>query len=331
MRTHLVLPVWTSNMETFHVTLELLSEKNDSNKQNNINTMRVDLGIMGVAVLGIHPFEELDWTICDSNPTHFNSKRFSFIRQYYEIFAAYVADDWLYRRLRQMDYRRTEEMAKDAVHRINNPLGRLKHLVRNLFNELDEKNQRNVDHIYEKILIDLRSMGYYTNILTEMISDKKKTKENIIRLTQNVVNKFNENHEIEVLFDSSTHEIPFRYIYKNALNSILHELIYNSFKIIQNQKGGWIRVSLSDKIGKEIINNVQCSESKCTLITVEDNGGGIDPDFQQYIFDRGFTKSGSGGTGYGLFRVKQLVENELDGEIVQCGEWGKGAKFVILF
>jgi len=333
MRTHLVLPVWTSNMETFHVTLELPSDKNESNKQDNINTKRVDLGIMGVAVLGIHPLEELDWTICDSNPTHFNSKRFAFIRQYYEIFAAYVADDWLYRRLRKRDNLRTEEMAKDMAHRLGNPLGRLGNYIWDLYEYLIDNNMNNddTDDMYENIKLEHDSIEYYREILCDMVPDEEKSKVNIIELIMDMVSSFNDVHEVEVSFEHQANETPCYYIYKNALKSILHELIYNAYKFTRDRDDGWIHVCLSITDVSETIEIGNNFRKQLVKITIEDNGPGIHSKIRKDIYNRGKRgeENSTGSTGFGLYRVKELVEEVLNGKIDECGKYGKGAKFEI--
>jgi signal transduction histidine kinase len=64
------------------------------------------------------------------------------------------------------------------------------------------------------------------------------------------------------------------------------------------------------------------------IISVEDNAGGIDETLINQIFNLYFTTKGGEGTGIGLYLVKKVVEETLNGSIsVQNSD--KGAKFII--
>ena len=73
------------------------------------------------------------------------------------------------------------------------------------------------------------------------------------------------------------------------------------------------------------------------VITIHDNGGGIEEDDIEYVFDSYFTtKDESVGTGIGLYICKDIIENNIKGEISVENErlefQGKsylGAKFTI--
>ena len=63
------------------------------------------------------------------------------------------------------------------------------------------------------------------------------------------------------------------------------------------------------------------------LITVKDSGSGIPKEFQEHIFDCGFSTKGT-GRGIGLYHTKQLVES-LGGSISFETEDGKGTCFMV--
>lgn len=70
-------------------------------------------------------------------------------------------------------------------------------------------------------------------------------------------------------------------------------------------------------------------EEDVQIITVEDNGPGIEPENQKKIFEPFFTTK-SRGTGLGLAIVKQIVENHC-GTLVLWSEPNVGTKFTITF
>lgn len=62
-------------------------------------------------------------------------------------------------------------------------------------------------------------------------------------------------------------------------------------------------------------------------LSVEDNGSGIEPEFQDKVFDMFYRASNMmGGSGLGLFTVKESVD-KLAGEIVLDSTFGKGSVF----
>jgi signal transduction histidine kinase len=66
-------------------------------------------------------------------------------------------------------------------------------------------------------------------------------------------------------------------------------------------------------------------------LEVEDNGQGIDPQYQDRIFDMYFRGSErSKGNGLGLYIVKKAVE-KLNGQITFTSVYGKGSAFLISF
>jgi signal transduction histidine kinase len=72
------------------------------------------------------------------------------------------------------------------------------------------------------------------------------------------------------------------------------------------------------------------SDAAKAVITFEDNGVGIDPDLQKYIFDMFYrANEKSDGSGIGLYIVKQAVE-KLNGSINVKSKKGDGTKFQVI-
>ena len=73
-------------------------------------------------------------------------------------------------------------------------------------------------------------------------------------------------------------------------------------------------------------------EGKEVLLTVQDFGKGIAPEYIEKIFEPFFTTKGvEKGTGIGLSTTKHLVEQELSGSITVASQLGKGTVFTIHF
>ena len=68
------------------------------------------------------------------------------------------------------------------------------------------------------------------------------------------------------------------------------------------------------------------------VMTIQDDGKGIQKDKVDKVFEKYFsTKMGEGGSGLGLFIVKNLVQEQLHGTIDCESEVGKGTAFIIKF
>ena len=63
---------------------------------------------------------------------------------------------------------------------------------------------------------------------------------------------------------------------------------------------------------------------------VEDNGSGIEEAILPKLYEKGFTANKSGGTGYGLYLVKQITEKGGGAIEVSTGQ-DEGASFTITF
>ena len=71
-------------------------------------------------------------------------------------------------------------------------------------------------------------------------------------------------------------------------------------------------------------------EAPNVRIEVEDEGGGMAPEVQSRIFERGFsTRLSEGGTGLGLFYSEQVVRRH-GGSISVSSRQGKGSCFSVV-
>lgn len=66
--------------------------------------------------------------------------------------------------------------------------------------------------------------------------------------------------------------------------------------------------------------------NETVTVTIEDDGDGVPPDERDQIFERGYSTGESGGSGLGMYIVKQLVEN-YNGEVSLTESDLGGAQF----
>lgn len=126
-----------------------------------------------------------------------------------------------------------------------------------------------------------------------------------------------------VLGKSVDPDIPIMRSDWEALRKIVMNLVSNALKF--TERGGSVAVSA------RLANTDEGGGGEaCVLIEVADTGCGIDPDDRARIFSRftqvSATASGRGGSGLGLFLVKNLVER-LGGSIEMESVPGEGSVF----
>ena len=101
---------------------------------------------------------------------------------------------------------------------------------------------------------------------------------------------------------------------KNRLNQVISNLISNSIKFTQGERG---TISITTK---------REEDSKAIIISVRDTGKGIDPEIIPRLFTKFATKSDI-GTGLGLFISKSIVEAHGGRIWAENNKDGKGATF----
>ncbi|WP_078381467.1 ATP-binding protein [Sutcliffiella halmapala] len=105
-----------------------------------------------------------------------------------------------------------------------------------------------------------------------------------------------------------------------------HDFVLLLGNLIENAFGS---LEISDSADKRIVVSIEQTLDTCSVL-VEDNGYGIHEEHLPKLFEKGFTSGKDGGTGYGLYLVKQIVEKGR-GEIQVQSQLGEGAAFIITF
>ncbi|MEM7551301.1 MAG: ATP-binding protein [Bacteroidota bacterium] len=126
------------------------------------------------------------------------------------------------------------------------------------------------------------------------------------------------NREVELLNEIGTELIIDQD--RKRFSIILKNLISNSIRF-SNQKNPTMRVKVNAK-----------STNDSFLISVEDNGIGIAPEYIEKIFDMFFTATDKvkTGSGLGLYIVKEITE-KIGAKIDVHSILGKGTKFDVIF
>ncbi|MEA3289679.1 MAG: hybrid sensor histidine kinase/response regulator [Campylobacterota bacterium] len=199
------------------------------------------------------------------------------------------------------------EIFENVIQQWNQPISLISMTISNIrikksFNNLDED-------LLEKLLCDVetstdqlsRNIREFNSFLI-VDSNKKffRTKD----LFQKVFELYDSNIQqylINIQTDIEDIELN---TYKSELQHVLINIIGNSIDalVFKNNKSNHIIITA--KVEKEKY-----------VITICDNGGGIETNNKEHIFDKYFTTKGKKGTGLGLYMSKNIVCGKLKGTI----------------
>jgi signal transduction histidine kinase/DNA-binding cell septation regulator SpoVG len=204
------------------------------------------------------------------------------------------------------------------------------------------------------ILAELLNQGikdneqnHQLNIITRNANKLKKLSDNIIDITKiesNTLSLKKEQFSLDELilniikdFDNYLYhkQIKLDYINlvnnctlfadKNRISQVLSNLVGNSVKFINGE--GKISVTVERKAGyKSDHSNIKNKNSEIILVTVKDNGKGIDKEIMSKLFTKFVAKSFE-GIGLGLYISKKIIEAHGGSLTAENNPDGKGATF----
>jgi len=208
------------------------------------------------------------------------------------------------------------EMAKQVAHEIKNPLTPMRLTVQSFQRKFDpndpELKQKLND--YSKTLIQqIDTMSAVASAFSNFASMPAQQNEtlNVVEVVEFSLDIFNEDF---IRFESSSEEI-ITVMDRTQLIRIITNLVKNAIQAIpEEQEEKHLLVSVN-----EAADNV--------IISVQDNGIGIDAENTEHIFEPKFTTKTS-GMGLGLGIIKNIIEN-YKGTITFESELGKGSTFIV--
>ncbi|TDE31986.1 MULTISPECIES: sensor histidine kinase [Flavobacterium] len=208
------------------------------------------------------------------------------------------------------------EMAKQVAHEIKNPLTPMRLTVQSFqrkFDPTDPNVKQKMNDYSETLIQQIDTMSAVASAFSNFASMPAQQNEtlNVVGVVELAMDIFNEEY---IEFHSDSPEIISK-IDRTQLIRIITNLAKNAIQSIpEQQENKSIIVSV-----KKELNNV--------LITVADNGIGIQPKDISRIFEPKFTTKSS-GMGLGLGIIKNIIEN-YKGTITFETEFGKGTTFIV--
>lgn len=208
-------------------------------------------------------------------------------------------------------------------HDIKQPLSALVLMPEALENAFDNKDTILFNSHIERLHKTVKNIRLIVNELTELIKNKTKITSEIERV--NIENIFEDvtlilkdeiyQKKVTINTEFSSSEIIFS---RQNLRSILYNLLYNAIKYADPKRSPVILVK-TEKIPGYI------------MLSIQDNGMGIELENQEMIFKRYTRINNEGsGTGIGLYLVRTILENEM-GKIEVSSSYGEGSTFRVYF
>ena len=236
-----------------------------------------------------------------------------------------------------------KDFINTAAHELRTPLQPILGLSKIVKDNINDKDQRDLLNIIIKNTNRLKSLTEDILDVTRIESHKlhlNKESFCISDLLYSIIKEFRHTLEINnnknIKFKLHFNSIDLNKIIvvadKNRLTQVISNLINNSIKFISTETGKEDTKGLiSINIEKTIINSNESNNSSNSvidgvIISIKDNGQGIDSE----IFPRLFTKFASKsyqGTGLGLYICKNIVEAHGGKIWAKNNEDGKGATF----
>ncbi|GAA4110226.1 HAMP domain-containing sensor histidine kinase [Aquimarina addita] len=209
------------------------------------------------------------------------------------------------------------EMAKQVAHEIKNPLTPMRLTVQSFERKFDPEDpsiQQKVKEYSDTLIQQIDTMSAIASAFSnfaQMPAQKNETLDvvNIVGLALDI---FNEDY---IIFPSENEQIIAEFD-RTQLIRVVTNLVKNAKQAIPD-----------DRTPKIVVNVFV--ENEEVVITIADNGIGIEEDYKKKIFEPKFTTKNS-GMGLGLGMVKSIVEN-FKGTITFTSLKDKGTVFKVKF
>lgn len=204
---------------------------------------------------------------------------------------------------------KTGEMMGNITHQWKQPLNTINLILANLldsyrYGDLDEerlqKSVSKVEHIVEKMSDTITDFSDFLKPSKEKVGfDAADCIKSALALMEESINY----HQIriETCFEGSTKAFG----YPNELTHVIFNILNNARDAIIN----------SNPQQRTILVQTNAQDEKLTL-SIANPGDPIAPEAMSHLFEPYFTtKSGSGGTGLGLYISRQIIEQRMDGRL----------------
>lgn len=200
------------------------------------------------------------------------------------------------------------EVITMIAHQWRQPLSEINGIILNM--DIDyQKNQlkkREFTTYLDEIEKTTKYMSQTVNNFIDYFRHTKEREEfTIAELIKGTLNLISSSHKESIKIEYLNHEMIKLFSYRSELTQSLLIVLNNAIDACSVQKGTEAKITIEVK-----------DSTKYIVITVQDNGIGISSEIMGKIYDPYFTtKHKSKGTGLGLYILKMIVEQTMQGKI----------------
>jgi signal transduction histidine kinase len=208
------------------------------------------------------------------------------------------------------------EMAKQVAHEIKNPLTPMRLSIQSFqrkFQPEDPNFNQKLNDFSESLIQQIDTMSAVASAFSDFASMPAQQNEllNVVEVVELTLDIFQEDF---IVFECAEKKIISK-IDRTQLIRVVTNLVKNAIQAIpENQETKMIFVSI-ESLKNEVI------------ISIKDNGSGINPEHINNIFEPKFTTKSS-GMGLGLGIIKNIIEN-YNGTITFDTKFGRGTIFTV--
>jgi PAS domain S-box-containing protein len=216
------------------------------------------------------------------------------------------------------------EMISMIAHQWRQPITVIGMIANNLildakFNDLDlTKIEEDLDMINTQVDYLSRTIDDFSNFFKADTNPQPIYLKNLLQEASDLLKPALENEMIQLTLHVDTLlEVT---LYKNEMQQVIINIINNARDVLKE------RQIVSPIIHLEAF----ITDNKIIHLSINDNGGGVDPKIIEKIFDPYFsTKNTKNGTGLGLYMAKTIMRDRMQGDIT-VNNTDIGASFNIL-
>jgi nitrogen fixation/metabolism regulation signal transduction histidine kinase len=208
-------------------------------------------------------------------------------------------------------------MAKQIAHEVKNALTPMRLTVQSFqrkFDASDPKINQKLNDYTQTLLEQIDTMSAVANAFSNFATMPEQQKEilNLVEIVKRALDIFDENY---IQFESNCDEIWIK-LDRTQMIRVVTNLVKNAIQAIsENEKNPSIEVKVT-------------KQEATVVISVRDNGMGIEESDKERIFEPKFTTKTS-GMGLGLGIIKNVIES-YQGKIDFVSELGKGTEFKVV-
>ncbi len=209
-----------------------------------------------------------------------------------------------------------KEMARQVAHEIKNPLTPMKLSIQHVQRLMETDTKAAAEHMKKITPVLLEEIDALSHIATEFsnfsqLPQPKSQEIEMVTFIESVLPLYSANTKIKIEFNAAVKEAHVQ-ADKDQMLRVLNNLVNNAVQALSENENGKITLSLS-------------KESQNVIVSVADNGGGIDESMKPKIFQPNFSTK-SYGTGLGLAMCKRIIEHH-GGQIWFESKIGQGTVF----